>query len=74
MYCSYVLQFYPGFSMGTHCVKSAQIWSFFCGPYFPVFELNTGKYGPEKPRIWRLFKQKLLARYFQISGEIIGRS
>ena len=20
----------------------------FSGPYFPVFELNTGKYGPEK--------------------------
>ena len=21
---------------------------FFSGPYFPVFALNTGKYGPEK--------------------------
>ena len=25
------------------------IYGFFSGPYFPVlFELNTGKYGPEK--------------------------
>ena len=27
-----------------HCVKSVQIWSF-SGPYFPIFCLNTGKYG-----------------------------
>ena len=30
-----------------HCVESVQIRSF-SGPYFPVFGLNTGKYGPEK--------------------------
>ena len=24
-------------------------------PYFPVFRLNTGKYGPEKLRIWTIF-------------------
>ena len=30
-----------------HCVKSVQIRSF-SGPYFSVFGLNTGKYGPEK--------------------------
>ena len=29
----------------------------FSGPYFPVFGLNTGKYGPEKLRIWTLFTQ-----------------
>ena len=29
------------------CDKSVQIRSF-CGPYFPVFSSNTGKYGPEK--------------------------
>ena len=29
----------------------------FHGPYFPVFGLNTGKYGPEIPRIWTLFRQ-----------------
>ena len=23
-------------------------YGIFSGPYFPVFELNTGKYGPEK--------------------------
>ena len=23
-------------------------YGFFSGPYFPVFVLNTGKYGPEK--------------------------
>ena len=27
--------------------KNVQIWSFFC-PYFPVFSLNTGKWGPGK--------------------------
>ena len=31
---------------------------FFTGPYFPLFGLNTGKYGPEKKlRIWLLFTQ-----------------
>ena len=30
-----------------HCVKSVQI-RVFCGLYFPVFGMNTGKYGPEK--------------------------
>ena len=29
----------------------------FSGPYFPVFGLNTGKYGPEKLRILTLFTQ-----------------
>ena len=32
---------------GNHCVKSVQLRSF-SGPYFLVFGLNTGKYGPEK--------------------------
>ena len=49
-----------------HCVKSFRIWSF-SSPYFPVFGLNmkylsvfspnTGKYGPEKFRIPKLFTQ-----------------
>ena len=30
-----------------HRVKSVQI-QFFSGPYFPVFGLNTVKYGPGK--------------------------
>ena len=29
-----------------HCVKSIQI-RVISGPYFPIFGLNTGKYGPE---------------------------
>ena len=29
----------------------------FSGSQLPVFGLNTGKYGPEKPRIWALFTQ-----------------
>ena len=33
--------------MFSHCVKSAQIYAVISGPYFPVFGLNTGKYGPE---------------------------
>ena len=36
----------------VHCVKSVRIRSFF-GPYFPAF-------GPEKPRVWALFTQRLL--------------
>ena len=27
----------------------------FSGPYFPVFGLNTGKYGPEKPPYLDIF-------------------
>ena len=29
-----------------HCVRSVRIWSY-SGPYFSVFSLNAGKYGPE---------------------------
>ena len=29
----------------THCVKSVQIYGVFSGPYFPVFGLNTARYG-----------------------------
>ena len=52
-----------------HCVKSVRIRKF-SGSCFPAFGLNTkrysvspriqsecGKYGPEKLRIWTLFKQ-----------------
>ena len=45
-----------------HFAKSIRIWSF-SGPYFPVFSLNAGKYGPEKLRIrtlWRSEKFRLL--------------
>ena len=31
-----------------HCVKSVQMRSF-SGTFFTVFQMNTGKYGPEKP-------------------------
>ena len=34
-------------SAKKHCVKSVQI-RVISGPYFPVFGVNTGKYGPEK--------------------------
>ena len=41
-------------------MKSVRILSF-SGSYFPAFGLNTernsGKYGPEKLRIWALFTQ-----------------
>ena len=32
----------------THSVWKVSKYGFFSGPYFPVFELNTRKYGPEK--------------------------
>ena len=42
-----------------HCVKCVQIrsisWS-----VFPVFELNTGKYGPEKTPYWDTFHAVLV--------------
>ena len=37
------------------CVKSVEIQSFFNGPYFPVFGLNTKIYGPEKTPYWDTF-------------------
>ena len=33
--------------LSSHGVKSSK-YGVFSGPYFPVFGLNTGKYGPEK--------------------------
>ena len=49
-----------------HCMKCVRKWSLF-SPYFPVFGLNTeylsifnlnaGKYGPEKLRIGTRFAQ-----------------
>ena len=44
------------FLKANHCAKSVPIRTFF-GPYFPVFSPITGKYGPEKLRIWTLFAQ-----------------
>ena len=38
----------------VHCRKSIHTQSFSV-PCFPVFSPNTGKYGPEKLRIWTLF-------------------
>ena len=36
---------------------------FFSGAHFPVFGLNTGKYGPEKTRIWTLHSDSLSYSY-----------
>ena len=41
----------------TQTVWKVPKYGVFSGPYFPVFGLNTGKYGPEKLRIWTLFTQ-----------------
>ena len=35
--------------------------------HFPVFGLNTGKYGPKKVRIWTLFTQSLFLVYKNIT-------
>ena len=38
-------------------------YGFFSGPYFPVFELNTEKYGPEKtPYLDTFHALEVLAR------------
>ena len=33
---------------------------FFSGPFFPVFGLNTGKYGPEKNSVLDTFHGSLI--------------
>ena len=44
------LLFYPPFSghatylTNYHCVKSVRIWSYYSGPHFPAFGLNTETY------------------------------
>ena len=43
-------------SVDEHHVKSVRIQSF-SGPYFPAFELNMRKQGPEKLQIRILFTQ-----------------
>ena len=48
-------------------VDDAAVWKVskygvFSDPYFPVFGLNTGKYGPEKLRIWTVFTQNAVER------------
>ena len=48
-----------------YCVKSVQIRSFFC-PYFPVFRLNTGKYGPEKTLDLDTVHAVFIFRFFEI--------
>ena len=35
-------------------------YGIFSGPYFPVFELNTGKYGPEKTQYLDSFHTVLI--------------
>ena len=50
------------FLVNYHYVKSVQILSF-SGPYFPVFGLNTGKYGPEKTPYLDTFHTVLFVNY-----------
>ena len=38
-------------------IEYGDLYGVFSDPYLPEFGLNTGKYGPEKPRIWTLFGQ-----------------
>ena len=35
-------------------------YGFFSGPYFPVFEVNTGKYGAEKTAYLDTFHEVLV--------------
>ena len=50
------------FLVNYHCVKRVQMLSF-SGPYFPVFGLNTGKYGPEKTTYLGTFHTVLFVNY-----------
>ena len=36
------------------------------GPYFPIFELNTGKYGPEKNSVFGHFSR---SEYIKLTFE-----
>ena len=47
----------------VHCGKSIHTQSFSV-PCFPVFSPNTGKYGPEKLRIWTLFTHSELRNIY----------
>ena len=54
------------FSVFTCCIKAITAWKVskyrvFSGTYFPVFELNTGKYGPEKTPFLDTFHAVYLA-------------
>ena len=37
-------------------------YKIFSGPYYLAIGLNTGKYGPEKLRIWTFFTQCLISQ------------
>ena len=41
----------------------------FSGPYFPVFGLNTRKYGPRKFRIWHIFYAVIIANINQVASQ-----
>ena len=44
---------------------------FFSGPYFPVFALNTGKYGPEKTPYLDTFHAVLVRDYNSLIWEAV---
>ena len=59
-----------------HYAKNVQIWSF-SGWYFPVFGLNTGKYGPEKTPYLVIFhavstSQVFCKMYFLLHTSVFG--
>ena len=50
--------------LNLHCVKSVRIRSFFWS-VFPLFGLNTGKYGAEKTPYLDTFHAVLINKHFQ---------
>ena len=62
LHCINTLKFYWMCSkLKTDVVLTLKIFRLIATSlYFPVFGLNTGKYGPEKLRIWKFFMQWFL--------------
>ena len=59
LHCINTLKFYRMCSkLKTDVVLNLKIFRLIATSlYFPVFGLNTGKYGPEKLSIWKFFMQ-----------------
>ena len=53
-----------------HCVKSSK-YGVFSGPYFPVFGLNTGKYGPEKTPYLDTFHAEIALKAIHVLAALL---
>ena len=52
-------------------VSKVSIYEVFSSSYFPLFGLNTGKYGPEKTAYLDTFRVVMLGLYFTLKSGLI---